>query len=175
MSVWTEAMDAELRRLYGAGIPFSQCAPQISALGDVSVSRNAVIGRAHRLGLRRGPDYKQQARSPRARRTPSPPKSRPPAPARIAPEIVAEPVALRCVEVVSLKIGIADLNNQACHYPEGDGPFTFCGNPSKAGSPYCGPHHAICHTSAPARTRADGSRRGSRVSPITGAFDFEAA
>lgn len=46
MSTWTDERVAELRRLWGDGMSASQIA---AALG--AVSRNAVIGKAHRLGL----------------------------------------------------------------------------------------------------------------------------
>lgn len=56
---WTEERVSELRRLWSAGLSASQIADR---LGEVS--RNAVIGKAHRLGLKGRP-------SPIRRQTPT--------------------------------------------------------------------------------------------------------
>lgn len=61
-------------------------------------------------------------------------------------ERVSNPVKKAQVKttVVSLNIDLDDLKNSQCHYPYGEGPYTFCGHSVKEKSPYCMDHHAIC-------------------------------
>lgn len=172
MNGWTEQMDAELVRLYNAGISFRLCAPEISSRCAVSVSRNAVIGRAHRLGLRRGPDSKK----PKSARTSSRPRVHRARRVEPAHELLEDDrPALRCVEVAPLEIDLLSLTDAVCHYPSENAPFTYCGHLAKEGSPYCGPHHAICHNHTPNLRKPFATRRGDRVSRFSTVADYEVA
>ena len=56
-SIWTESLQARLRELWAQGLTASQIA------AELSVTRNAVIGKAHRLGLggRASPIHRSKA------------------------------------------------------------------------------------------------------------------
>lgn len=43
----------------------------------------------------------------------------------------------------SRRLSITDLGYGQCKYPDGDGPFFFCGNPQDADSSYCPYHHHL--------------------------------
>ncbi len=65
---WSEERVAELKRLWATGLSARQIAEQLGG-----VTRNAVIGKAHRLGLSQPSPI---ARSPIAQRTRPPPEVR---------------------------------------------------------------------------------------------------
>lgn len=168
--MWSKEMDTELRRLVEEGISFSFAAASLNSTFKTSLSRNAAIGRAHRLGLKGDRENAQRNKTPRAR------VMKPRAPRVVHfPEPDAEQVRLRCVEVVSLEVDIFALTESVCHYPSEDAPFTYCGHPVQTGSPYCVPHHAICHNHTPRLRTPHSTRRGDRMSRFSGVYDFEAA
>ena len=141
-----------------------QSAAQIAhALGGVS--RNAVIGKIHRLGLaRRVAPSKPGAPSVSARRvrttprkTPSPPPRTPPtAPAAIAPRR-----AKVVVEAVARIFDTAALTARVCRWPIGDPRterFGYCGAWAPVLSPYCADHRAIAYAGP------SSAREGSKMS-----------
>ena len=65
---WTNDMDAFLRRCIDDGMSFSEMAPAISTKFQTSLSRNACIGRANRLGLQQSRKVKDKPARPRAPR-----------------------------------------------------------------------------------------------------------
>lgn len=142
---WTESRVEQLKTLFMSGYSSSQIAAEMGL-----ATRNAVIGKLHRLGL--GENDRQNVkkvvapRAPRAPRKPQQPKLKPSRYAySVAPEgFVPEPVEVRHAAVEPLHLDLMQLNDQVCHYPYGDGPFTFCGCPVISG-PYCPAHHVITH------------------------------
>ena len=80
---WTDERVETLKKLWIDGLSASQIAKQLG-----SVTRNAVIGKVHRLGLA-------------GRATPSRPAKRPTRPAR--PAVVAEAPPIKKVEVKDVK------------------------------------------------------------------------
>jgi GcrA cell cycle regulator len=148
-SIWTDERVVQLRILWADGLSASQIA---GAIGGVT--RNAVIGKLSRLGMV-GRERPMKAKKPvsAARRYQSPAdeisreeKARRQAARRLAnmmgwkpPVFVSEPPA------ESLHVSLLDLNPDSCRYPEGDGPFLFCGRPRMAGSSYCEHCHEITH------------------------------
>lgn len=115
---WTEERVALLKKLWEDGRSASQIA---EAMGDVT--RNAVIGKAHRIGLKARP-------SPIRRQKAAPAAS--PAPRRPAP---AAKKATRVGE-------------RQCHWPIGhprEPGFHFCGAPAEPDKPYCAEHCAVAY------------------------------
>ncbi|MEE8294503.1 MAG: GcrA family cell cycle regulator [Sphingomonadales bacterium] len=114
---WTDEKIKKLKSLWGKGLTASQIATEI---GD-GISRNAVIGKAHRLKL----------------------PSRP-SPVKGAPQKkVAAPEPKKEVETEATKTSLLDLTEQTCKWPighPGDADFYFCGKASKPGVPYCREH-----------------------------------
>jgi GcrA cell cycle regulator len=92
---WTEERIDQLKRLWGQGMTASQIADDLGG-----VSRNAVIGKAHRLGLEARPSpvkggdaaAASGGNSPAAAAAPAPEKASPPAP-RAAPAPAPAPVS----------------------------------------------------------------------------------
>lgn len=123
----------------------------------LGISRGAVLGKAHRLGL-----STHKARSSPPRPKPAPEwkpkaKSLPP-----APPIVDAPAPPEWLGVRLLELG-----PQACRYPQGDAvPFSFCGARKQDGSSYCQYHHRLAYhplSSRPMFIPAPwGDRRGRR-------------
>ncbi len=164
---WTDERVGLLRKLWVEGLSASQIAAQIGP----DVSRNAVIGKLHRLGLSgRG---KAPASAPGRARKSVPPSSEPPAavapPApvpcvRSAPMVVpglaqADGAPNAFLEVVvpwSQRVTIMELRESMCRWPLGDptaADFRFCGGRAISGMPYC-PHHAqIAYQPAAERKR----------------------
>ncbi len=126
---WTDERVEQLKALWTEGLSASQIA---RALGGVT--RNAVIGKVHRLGLagRAGPARAERPRSMSSRSV-----------VRIAapePEIIEEdPVVLEDGKFAT----VLTINDRMCRWPIGDpaeNEFHFCGRNPKAGSPYCEAH-----------------------------------
>ena len=110
----------------------------------LGVTRNAVLGKVHRLGLshRRPPKVRRPRapREPRARRTAGAPATRRSAAAARAPD--PAPV----VDVgPGLCAHLEDMPHRGCRSPLGDPraeDFSFCGRRT-AVPPYCDPHRAL--------------------------------
>ncbi len=165
---WTEERVEILKKLWAEGLSASQIANQ---LGEVS--RNAVIGKVHRLGLaRRAPSSRSQITLPRkARRMPGNSKSarqkfasrekntqkvldgqHPPISSKKAP------VQLRVIEELVIpkaeRKSIETLTACSCRWPIGDpesDDFHFCGRNRLENKPYCEFHAAIAYQPRPSR------------------------
>lgn len=131
---WTPDRISDLRRLFEAGLTCSQIAREIS------VTRNAVIGKISRLGLSRpvgdSSDRRRSAPRPEAR------QSR----VRIlkALRAEAEPPANEGACSDRPRCSLLELSPQSCRWPigrPGTEDFGFCGNALVEGLPYC-PGHA---------------------------------
>lgn len=145
---WPDPHVVRLKELYDRGDSCSQIANELNREFAFGYSRNAVIGKLHRLGIRGG--RPKNRGSPRTPRTPSRPRvERKPrvkfVPAAPAVTLLNAVIHLRDVEVTPLHISILELTAENCHYPYGEEQFTFCGHPHLEGFPYCGPHAALTH------------------------------
>jgi GcrA cell cycle regulator len=132
---WTEDRVDKLKALWKKGLSASQIAEE---LGE-NITRNAVIGKAHRLGLSSRPSpVKKPAQA--KRKSVAPKKATPAAAA-------AAPVAPERMDK-SGKISILDLTDRVCKWPlghPGDEDFQFCGSKSVPGQPYCTFHGAMAY------------------------------
>jgi GcrA cell cycle regulator len=168
-------MDAALIRHVADGKSLSQAAVLINAEFKTQFSRNAAIGRAHRLGIKAGVRYKTMRKPKDKGETRAPKPQRPRAVRRnpiVAPIEVEQPEP-RCVEVISRELDILTIEPGECRYPSEGAPFTFCGHPVRGESSYCGPHHSLCHGHTPAPRRPDALRTGPKRSSFF--LNFEAA
>lgn len=163
---WTEERVAELKKLWAEGHSASQIAKRLG-----SVTRNAVIGKVHRLGLS-------------GRATPSRPVKRPPRLARPKPQQMPRQANLRPasgggglalrepmmpaampepeanIEPQLLPNGdmvtVMTMKDTMCKWPIGDPAdtaFGFCGRASCNGSPYCTEHARVAFQPAKKRER----------------------
>jgi len=149
-SPWTPERIEQLRNGVSAGLTCSQIA------AEIGVTRNAVIGKIHRLGLSPG--------RPAAPARSSPPRVRSPRHSpqhqflRLmfaqAPNLAgseAEPAAVESMRRCSL----LDLAAGQCRWPVGDpcaADFAYCGNQAVAGFSYCAGHARMAYR-VPARRR----------------------
>ncbi len=156
---WTDERIAKLKQGWEGGMTATQIAEM---LGE-AVTRNAVIGKAHRLGLESRPSpVKATDSAPAPARAaavpPAPaaaPASPPPAPvAASAPLAQAQATAPRPVAKAAKGAGkqtrttLLELNDKVCKWPLGhpdDADFHFCGRPSNAGFPYCNDHCLVAY------------------------------
>jgi GcrA cell cycle regulator len=153
---WTDDRIATLRKLWNEGHSTSIIADKLGEL-----SRNAVIGKAHRLGLasrRSAPVLRRNARkpvlfsarsrSPRFRKTPPLPRQIPPRAKPLKTEAVlhhADPVVAPSPDT---NVTIEALTRLTCRFPLGDpktSSFRFCGGPPQPGRSYCAYHAAITY------------------------------
>ncbi|MDX2263449.1 MAG: GcrA family cell cycle regulator [Hyphomicrobiales bacterium] len=137
---WTAERVEQLKSAWTTGLSAAQIAAQ---LGDVS--RNAVIGKLHRLGLKR-------AHLTRTHRSVSP-RQRPPhrllpqspfVPARVCEPRLRLPSHLPELAPPPERVRLLILSATRCRSPEGDPKrvdFHFCGRSARPRCPYC-PHHA---------------------------------
>lgn len=129
---WTEERVDILKQLWGEGKTAAEIA---KALGE-GVTRNAVIGKAHRLKLSsRVSPIQQNTKKPVAKT--EVPKVR--KPRMVAPQ---KPV------FKGKGISLAELGNNMCRWPNGDPKeenFNFCGCRTVSGLPYCDEHAQLAY------------------------------
>ena len=178
---WTDERVEKLKAMWGEGQSASQIAKELGG-----VTRNAVIGKVHRLGLSNRASSKPAApaadakpakpAAPKVEAAPAP-KAEPAAPpkpviqsatARREPppptpamledqQRTAE--ALAAIEKKAKKLNLLELTERTCKWPIGDpatSAFWFCGLPVQAGKPYCEAHVTVAFQ--PASSRRDRRR-----------------
>jgi GcrA cell cycle regulator len=166
---WTDERVELLRKLWSDGLSASQIAAQLGG-----VSRNAVIGKVHRMKLSsRGRATAAPARQKKTTHAVSAAKAapRPAATMRSMPASIGatalqfdvEPIArhvMRPVENVvvpiSRRLQLIQLNERTCKWPNGDPlseDFNFCGNDAAETGPYCAYHARIAFQPASERRR----------------------
>ncbi len=134
---WTDERIDLLKLLWGQGLTASQIAERLGG-----VSRNAVIGKAHRLGLssRPSPIRGGVSTGPRAPRKRSAAPARPAIPAGAA-AAASEPIREPAPKPAPRRITTG--GTKACMWPVGDPKeqnFHFCEAPAEPGRPYCAAH-----------------------------------
>jgi hypothetical protein len=141
--VWTEEKVTLLRQLRDERL---SCSAMGAALGT---TRNAVIGKLHRLGLQaEGRKISMRPRAERRREQRAKAKALGTVNFAKQERQRAPHVDLRHIGApASKKLGFLDLAGDQCHYPTGDG--EFCGRP--AVYPYCPFHWRLTHV--PSRPR----------------------
>lgn len=157
---WTEERVELLRRLWMEGLSASRIAAEIGG-----VSRNAVIGKVHRLGLAgRGKTEPVDEATPRKTERPAAAVEEPsvaaaaaPVPARPVLELVPDTGEARDLAVpISERVTIMELRESMCKWPMGDpttADFRFCGSKSLPSLPYCRHHALVAYQPATDRRR----------------------
>lgn len=142
---WTDDRVEKLRELWDKGLSASQIAKELAE----GVTRNAVIGKAHRMGLASRPSPVKSdpaKRAAAAAKKKAAPKQEP---AKAAP--------------TTGKVTILDLTESMCKWPighPGEAGFHFCGKPSQPTFPYCANHCVEAYqVQQPRRTRRNTRRR----------------
>ena len=169
---WTEERVERLKKLWSEGLSASQIAAQLGG-----VSRNAVIGKVHRLSL---PGRAKAGGATVARSQKRPPVAAPSRPTTFAPRTITRTVArpagstmlkeeieveaFEQTEVASSnvvvpifkRVPLIRLTERTCKWPLGDplkDDFCFCGNDSPDNSPYCTFHQKLAYQPSAERRR----------------------
>lgn len=164
---WTDERVDQLKRLWEAGLSASQIAGELG-----NITRNAVIGKVHRLGLS-GRAKSPTSAAPRPRKARAPAHimriSRPVARGNTAlaqafeVELEADPVAYDNVVPMGQRRTLLELTEDTCRWPIGDPgstEFFFCGGKSLASLPYCAHHSRVAYQPVNDRRRANRSSTG---------------
>jgi GcrA cell cycle regulator len=150
-----------LRKLWQDGISASRIAAQLGA----GITRNAVIGKVHRLGLAGRAKPAASATAPRAKRAVSHAPQKTVAlrgnTVMLREVVVAEEyeTAVKPEAVVipiSERVTITELRDNMCRWPLGDPlapEFRYCGTRCDPADPYCLPHGRMAYQQAPDRKR----------------------
>jgi len=162
---WNDERVEQLRKLWSEGLSASQIAAELGG-----VTRNAVIGKVHRLQL----SGRVKAAAPAAQRNRKTVAAARPVVRPAARTIVTqrgnlavvqtieveEPVVYRAAEEVvvpiSRRISIMDLREGTCRWPMGDplnADFVFCGGDCEVGKPYCSAHSQVAYQPSLERRR----------------------
>jgi GcrA cell cycle regulator len=149
---WTDDRIATLKHYWTDGLSASQIAQK---LGEVT--RNAVIGKVHRLGLagrgnssRRGTSRRASTSRP-TQRTPArryrQRSARPVSKKQLPPVLDRSPILPELGPPPCTPVTVPRLTPFVCRWPEGDpksSDFHFCGRiKTKEAIPYCDHHAAI--------------------------------
>lgn len=170
---WTDDRVEKLKRLWAEGLSASQIAGQLGG-----VSRNAVIGKVHRLNL---PGRAKSGGATAARsqkRVAAPAQTRPQAfvpramPRTVArtsgTALVKDELDVDTLEIVETtsnnvvvpifrRVSLIRLTERTCKWPLGDplkDDFCFCGNDAPENSPYCTFHQKLAYQPSADRRRA---------------------
>jgi GcrA cell cycle regulator len=168
---WTDERVEKLKKLWADGLSASQIAAQLGG-----VSRNAVIGKVHRLSLPGRAKSGGASSSARTKRATSAPRA-PNYASRVATRTVvrsAGATALKedlsieayqeietrpaenVVVPISRRLALTELTERTCKWPIGDPlqeDFHFCGNDSGEGTPYCTYHARLAFQPSAERRR----------------------
>lgn len=146
---WTPEQINQLTRMWNEGLSTAEIGKHLG------ISKNAVVGKAHRLHLAARPSpIRRTGPRPAVVRAPAQPRpvqqqqqqaQQSPAPRPVpAPVAVARPAAPRVLE----------LSSQTCRWPighPGDAGFRFCTEHALQGKPYCAEHSALAYVKKPAK------------------------
>jgi GcrA cell cycle regulator len=166
---WTDEIVEQLKQHWMDG----KSASQIAGLLGNGLTRNAIIGKVHRLGLAGRAKTPSLGVSRPRRPAPPPPAHRVAGPRlgssaprmmrgatalAIAPEALTEiePPEFESVVVpMSLRVTIVELKESMCRWPLGDpatSEFRYCGSPTASG-PYCAYHGGLAYQPVQERRR----------------------
>jgi len=149
---WTEDRVETLKKLWAEGLSASQIAQKLGG-----VTRNAVIGKVHRLGLSGRATPSRPVRRPvkaatRVKRAPA--RAQTPQTAR---ESAPKPAPIEAQPLPNGEFAsVLTLTNHICKWPIGDpddSEFRFCGRKAESGSPYCEAHQQLAYQPAKKRRR----------------------
>jgi GcrA cell cycle regulator len=165
---WTNERVALLKQLWADGLSASQIATKLK-----DVSRSAVIGKVHRLGLAaRVTTSRVRTARPRSNIALFParsPQAQYGAFTNPAPKPAPQPHERKAAIVMPLRalpdldepapegrLKLLDLKDGMCHWPIGDPKeegFHFCGRRRSLATPYCEHHAAIAYNPAARKRR----------------------
>ena len=147
---WNETNVARLKELWDQGLPTAQIGKLLG------FTKNAVVGKAHRIGLERRPSpIRRTAVKPDRKKARSPivPKLN----FEISKEEVKETTRPQQNFQPAVKNLFANHTKRGCEWPEGhpdESDFKFCGKDRFEDKPYCLDHCAVAYV-IPEKDEAD--------------------
>jgi GcrA cell cycle regulator len=157
---WTDERVELLKKLWTDGLSASQIAAELGG-----ITRNAVIGKVHRLGLS-GRAKSPSSTAPRPRKARAHPHmmrvARPAMRGNTALaqafeyEVEAEPELVDNIIPIGQRCNLLELTEETCRWPIGDpgsADFFFCGGQTMTALPYCSHHSRIAYQPAADRRR----------------------
>ncbi len=164
---WTDERVELLKKLWADGLSASQIAGELGG-----ITRNAVIGKVHRLGLSgRAKSSSSAAARPRKARAPGHilRMSRPSMRGNTAlahaydHDLEPEPELIENIIPMGQRRTLLELTEETCRWPIGDPgspDFFFCGGNTVTSLPYCSYHSRVAYQPAADRRRPRPSYRG---------------
>ena len=155
---WTDERVELLKKLWADGLSASQIAAELGG-----ITRNAVIGKVHRLGLS-GRAKSPSSSAPRVRKPRSHmlrvsrPSMRGNSALALAYELepIQEPELIDNIIPIGQRRTLLELTEATCRWPIGDPAspeFFFCGGNPLTGLPYCAYHSRVAYQPATDRRR----------------------
>src|SRR5262249_38365017 len=156
---WTDDRVELLKRLWTDGLSASQIAAELGG-----ITRNAVIGKVHRLGLS-GRAKSPSSTVPRPRKPRAPGMMRLPRPSMrgntplatmYGTAVQSEPELVENIIPIGQRGSLLALKDSKCGGPIGDPgtpEFFFCGGTPVEGLPYCNYHSRVAYQPAADRRR----------------------
>ncbi len=160
---WTDERVDQLKKLWLDGLSASQIAQELGG-----VTRNAVIGKVHRLGLSGRAKTASHAAISRQKRParssfnqkPQRSTQKPLSNGQLKVSGYAErgstALQVSLTAPTSLMLCLTDLTERTCKWPVGDpqhDDFSFCGHDASDGTPYCAFHSSIAYQPVADRRR----------------------
>jgi len=151
---WTPEQITELTRLWGEGLTTAEIGKRLR------ISKNAVVGKAHRLHLparpspikRTGPRpqiFRQTAQRPAGHGMPRVAQApREPRQPSVAAQTSAAALKALANQPSAKRLPMMALSASTCRWPigdPGDAEFHFCGERAIEGKPYCTAHASIAY------------------------------
>lgn len=167
---WDDDTTATAVKLWGEGLSATGIARRIGGL-----TRNAVIGKLHRLGLKR--DGTVKITRTRAQNKVVRQRQRAPKPAtevrRILAAMATEPLPAERPDDIA-RVSFAALEAHHCRWPVGEvgqPGFGFCGCKRVEGAPYCADHVRRAYAGVQkVRIRPPAERYARRHTPVGGKY-----
>jgi GcrA cell cycle regulator len=153
---WTDERVETLKKLWADGLSASQIAAELGG-----ITRNAVIGKVHRLGLS-GRAKSPSSAAPRPRKARahshmlrvSRPAIRGNSALAYDYDVEPEPELLDNIIPIGQRRTILELTEETCRWPIGDPgstDFFFCGGQTMTSLPYCSYHSRVAYQPADRR------------------------
>jgi GcrA cell cycle regulator len=161
---WTDERVELLKKLWQEGLSASQIAGQLGG-----VTRNAVIGKVHRLGLsgraKTASSSAPRPRKPRVNGYRARPHFRGNTALMLDYEAEGELDLDPLANVVPMgpRVSILELTEATCRWPMGDpgtAEFVYCGSQTRTGLPYCPYHARVAYQPLADRRRERRAMRG---------------
>ena len=165
---WTDDRVSTLKKLWGDGHTAAEIAKKLGG-----VTRNAVIGKAHRLKLSNRVSPIQQNKKPANKNV----ERKVVGKIKVASSVAKAPTppVIQAEPTISGKLySLLELKPRQCRWPSGDPKeeaFGFCGEKTISGIPYCEEHAKVAYQAATRNRILNADKNAQRLRAKTNAPD----